>query len=260
MAMVETGNDAIYEVLRRHGKVSGLDLSGFAFDEQPLGRTGFEKCTAANTRYVGGELQLSTWNGCRFSKCQFSNIELVGATFESCQFFDGESGSLFRFCELREATFENCDLALSTFLACGLHDVKFSNCRMPGVTFEKPAFGLVRHPRSKKSVRVAGFFEKCNMANAIIRDSDFSSLKILDCDLASADLQGTLLINCSLRRSNLSNAALRHVDLTGADLRGADLTGLDLHDLRGFSGMQISASQQHHVLRSLGIEVYPDED
>ena len=44
-----------------------------------------------------------------------------------------------------------------------------------------------------------------------------------------------------------------------ADLRGADLTGFDLQDIKSFSGLQISASQQHHLLRSLGIDVFADE-
>ncbi|MDU6729709.1 MAG: pentapeptide repeat-containing protein, partial [Bradyrhizobium sp.] len=65
--------------------------------------------------------------------------------------------------------------------------------------------------------------------------------------------------NASLRGSDLSHAALRLADLSGADLRGADLTGFDLQDIKSVSGLQISASQQHHLLRSLDIDVFADE-
>jgi fluoroquinolone resistance protein len=50
------------------------------------------------------------------------------------------------------------------------------------------------------------------------------------------------------------------VDLSGADLRGADLSGIDLHELQNFSGMHVSASQQHHLLRSIGVDVFADEE
>ena len=262
--MREADLDAIYRELRQHNKIADTDLTGLSFDEATLESKHFDNCTAADGRFVGGDLLSSAWTKCRFTKCQFSNLNLAGARFENCRFFDSESrsGCLFRFCDLRGATFENCDLTMSTFFVCELCDVRFADCRMSGITFEKPSFAFTSRgaARLKRPVRLAGSFERCNVTNAIIKSSDFSSLKIIDCNLANAELEGTLFVNSSLRGTNLTNASLRMADLPGADLRGADLSGLDLNELQSFSGMQVSASQQHHLLRSIGVDVFPDGD
>ncbi|UFZ02223.1 pentapeptide repeat-containing protein [Bradyrhizobium ontarionense] len=262
--MSELDHEAIRSALRRSEKLIAADLSDFSFDDEPLDSAQFEDCDAASTRFVGGELATSHWTRSRFNQCEFANVNLAGARFEDCRFFDGDSakGCTFRFCDLRGTTFRNCDLMLATFNVCELWDVTFSGCRMSGATFEKPGFAFrsTRQTKSKKPVRLAGTFETCKMDNVVLRDADLSSLRIIDCDLSGAELQGTSLVNASLRGSNLTNAALRLADLSGADLRGADLSGFDLQDIQSFSGMQISASQQHHLLRSLGIDVFADED
>lgn len=256
-------HDAIRGALQRGEDLIAADLSEFSFDDEPLEAARFEDCSAGSTRFVGGELASSHWTRSRFNQCEFANLNLSGARFEECRFFDADSakGCTFRFCDLRGTTFRNCDLMLATFNACELWDVTFSDCRMSGATFEKPAFAFrsTRPTKSKKPVRLAGTFERCKMDNAVLRETDLSSLRITDCDLAGAELQGSSLVNASLRGTNLTNAALRLVDLSGADLRGADLSGFDLQDIQRFSGLQISASQQHHLLRSLGIDVFADE-
>jgi fluoroquinolone resistance protein len=262
--MSEADHDAIYRELRQHHRIADADLSGLSFDEGTFESAHFDNCSAAGARFVAGDLPSSTWIKSRFAKCQLSHLNLAGARFESCRFFDSESasGCLFRFCDLRGVTFENCDLTLSTFFVCELCDVGFADCRMSGITFEKPSFASTSRSsaRTKRPVRLAGSFERCNMTNAIIKGANFSSLKIIDCNLTNAELEGTLFVNGSLRGTNLTNASLRMVDLSGADLRGADLSGIDLHQLENFSGMQVSASQQHHLLRSIGIDVFADED
>ncbi|MGJ5204122.1 pentapeptide repeat-containing protein [Bradyrhizobium sp. HKCCYLR20261] len=262
--MSEHDDDANRRTLQRTGGLVGADLSDFSFDDDLPDSARFEDCSASATRFVGGDLATSRWTRCRFSACEFANVNMSGAHFEDCRFFDtaASAGCTFRFCDLRGAVFRNCDLMLATFNACDLWDVTFSDCRMSGATFEKPAFAF-RSPRAtkaKKAVRLAGMFERCRLDNAVLREADLSSLRILDCDLSGAELQGTSLVNASLRGSNLGNAALRLADLTGADLRGADLSGFDLQAIQSFSGLQVSASQQHHLLRSLGIDVFADED
>jgi fluoroquinolone resistance protein len=262
--MAEADHRAVYEALRQYNRVSDADLSQLTFDEGSFESACFENCAACDARFAGGELPASTWNRCRFVNCQFPNMNLAGARFGNCHFFDspGGRGCIFRFADLRGATFENCDLTLSTFFGCELCDVRFGTCRMSGITFEKPSFAFSpgKAVRAKKPLRRAGTFDTCNMTNAIVRNADFSSIKIIGCDLSNADLAGTSFRNGSLCRTNLSNASLRLADLSGADLRGADLSGFDLHEPQSVSGMQVSAGQQHHLLRSLDIDVYPDED
>ncbi len=250
--------------MARNERIVAADLSAFSFDDETPDCAQFEDCTAVATRFVGAELPASQWARSRFQLCEFANVNLAGARFDNCHFFDadGAKGCVFRFCDLRGAVFRNCDLMLATFNACELWDVTFSDCRLSGAAFEKPAFAFrsPRPPKSKKAVRQAGSFERCRLDNAVMRESDLSSLRLLDCDLSGAELQSTSLVNASLRGSNLSNAALRLADLSGADLRGADLSGFDLQDIQSYSGLQISASQQHHLLRSIGVDVFADDD
>ncbi|GLH77738.1 hypothetical protein SSBR45G_26460 [Bradyrhizobium sp. SSBR45G] len=261
--MSDPDHDSLVRRLRQTGRLAKADLSALSFDEDWPDSLHFDACSAEASRFVGGELQASAWTTCRFARCEFANVSFTGARFEDCRFFDGDGthGCTFRFCDLRGASFRNCDLMLSMFNVCELWDVTFSNCRMSGVTFEKPAFAFnsARPAKSKKPVRLAGTFEHCRMDNAIIREANLSSLRLTDCDLSGAELHGTSLVNASLRGTNLSNASLRLADLSGADLRGADLSGFDLQDVQSFAGMQVSASQQHHLLRSLGLDVFPDE-
>ena len=261
--MSEPDHDSIRRALERNETLIAVDLSGFGFDDDTPDRARFQDCSAAATRFVGGELGGSEWTRAHFNQCEFVNMNLSGARFEDCRFFDadGAKGCTFRFCDLRGASFRNCDLMLTAFNVCELWDVTFSDCRMSGVMLEKPAFTFRsgRPAKSKKPMRQAGTFETCRMDGAVLRDADLSSLRIVDCDLSGAELGGASLVNASLRGTNLTNATLRLADLSGADLRGADLAGFDLQDVERFSGMQISAGQQHHLLRSLGIDVFTDE-
>jgi fluoroquinolone resistance protein len=261
--MHDPETDPAYLSLRQSNQAVNADLSRIVFDEHRLQSAHFEKCTASNTRFVSGELIESSWDQCRFSKCEFSNINFADARFENCSFFDsdGASGCAFRFCELRTATFKNCDLSMSMFFVCDLFDVKFSGCRMRGATFEKPSFTQsVRKPaRAKKPLRSAATFENCNLTDAFLKDADFSSCSLIDCSLANSDLKGASFVNSSLRGSDLTFASLRLARFSGADLRGADLTGFDLNELESYAGMQISAGQQQHLLRSLGVDVYADD-
>jgi fluoroquinolone resistance protein len=262
--MLDPETDRTYLSLRQTNRAVHADLSRIFFDDLPLESARFESCTASDTRFVGGELIASHWDRCNFSKCGFSNINFADACFENCSFFDSDraSGSAFRSCELRTAIFRNCDLSMSTFFVCDLFDVKFSGCRMRGVAFEKPSFAqsLRKSGRSKKNTRTTATFESCNLADAILKGTDFSSCSLIDCELVNADLTAALFVNSSLRGTNLTNASLRLANFSGADLRGANLTGFDLHELADYAGMQISAGQQHHLLRGLGIDVYPDDE
>ncbi|MDU6729581.1 MAG: pentapeptide repeat-containing protein, partial [Bradyrhizobium sp.] len=196
--MSEHDHDALRRALQRNASLTATNLSEFSFDDDTPDSAQFMNCSADSTRFVGGGLALSRWTTTRFSRCEFANVNFSGARFEECRFFDAEraQGCTFRFCDLRGAVFRNCDLMLTTFNACELWDVTFSDCRMSGVMFEKPAFAFSSaRTRSKKPVRLAGTFERCRMDNAVLRETDLSSLRILDCDLSGAELQGTSLVN-----------------------------------------------------------------
>jgi uncharacterized protein YjbI with pentapeptide repeats len=195
--MLDPETDRTYLSLRQTNQVVDADLSRIFFDDLALQSARFETCTASDTRFVGGELIASHWDRCRFSKCQFSNINFAEACFENCCFFDSDraSGSAFRSCELRAATFRNCDLSMSTFFVCDLFDVKFTGCRMRGVTFEKPSFAqsLKKPGRSKKTPRSTASFANCNLADAVLKETDFSSCGLIDCELVERGPHGSVI-------------------------------------------------------------------
>ena len=259
--MIKHEAATILRDLQRTNKAEKADLSQLAFSAVDLETPHFIDCTASNARFVGGDLTNSTWSKCVVSKCEFVSMNFSGATFSHCRYFDADAAHAdpvtFRFCELRESRFKGCDLTCVTFVSCDLFDVKFSDCRMRGAKFERPSFA---RRFGKKYIQSAGTFERCNLTDSALREVDFSSCCITDSELVNVDLTNSIFVGSSLRGSNLTDANVRAADFSGSDLRGANLTGMDLHQIKGFKGMKMSASQQYHLLRSLDIEVFPDNE
>jgi hypothetical protein len=46
--------------------------------------------------------------------------------------------------------------------------------------------------------------------------------------------------------------------MTDTDLRGCQFSGFDLRLLRDYFGLMIGADQQAELLRTLGLDVYPE--
>lgn len=144
---------------------------------------------------------------------------------------------------------------MSKFLGGSAHDIAFSDCQMRGSKFEKMDFAQGAKRRRLNKAR----FERCLMNDATLAGLDLSTCEFRDCALAQANLEGSDLTGAVLTNCNLAFTELADADLAGADLRASDLRGFALADLKGHSGMRISASQQPHLLAGLRIDVFPDE-
>ena len=125
---------------------------------------------------------------------------------------------------------------------------------MRGANFETSVFTLSAGRRRLTSAR----FTDCRLTDALLNRLDLSSCKFTDCDMVGIALNGTRLVNAVIKDCALISPELSQADLSGADLSGSRLDGVNLTQLRAYAAMVVSASQQHHVLQSLGIEVSPD--
>ncbi len=253
------GHDELMAQLIANGRLEGHDLSIFRFEELEANREfEFHDCRLQAVRIKSQGLEASHWSGCQFLNCEFAGCDLREAVFRNCRFFDVETaqGCIFRFSELRQACFHDCDLSASKFWACDGFEIEFARSKMAGVNFDKMSFAheIGQHRRN------AALFDGCSLIDASLREIDLSTCVLKDCDLNNADLAHASLRNAELKGCDLYQADLDECDFSGADLRSSDLASFDLIALRDYQGLMISASQQHHLLTSLGIDVSPDEN
>jgi fluoroquinolone resistance protein len=252
--MPTEANKMIANAMNRDGVVTGIDLGGLAFEDLDLEEPKFEQCRASSAIFKGGALNGSVWRNCQLLACQFASVEFREALFDRCRFvhLENRKGSQFRFCDFDCARFLNCDFSLVSFTRCAFFNTTFSKCRLRGAALEAPKFS---RSYGRKVVRNAATFDECNLRDVFFDGANLSNCTLRSCDLSEANMARVNLANSDLTGSIMENADLEGADLSGCDLRNARLAGIDLRVLAAYRGLMISASQQHHLLSALGIEV-----
>jgi uncharacterized protein YjbI with pentapeptide repeats len=91
------------------------------------------------------------------------------------------------------------------------------------------------HPDLSKVDFRRAYLKRSKLAEAFLRESDFTGA-ILEC----ADLQRSDLKDAILDYADLIEADLRKADLQGARLRGADLRGADLRGAKKLTEAQLA--------------------
>lgn len=256
---VVLAHDDLIDLLSRVEVVEGVDLSALKFEALESGEEYvFQNCALKDARIKGDGLRGSHWIDCQFENCEFGGVDLREAVFENCQFFDAKTatGALFRFCDMKEARFKSCDLSMSNLTGCTAFEAEFSKCKMPGFTLEKTDFSR----EFGNLMRNAVCFGHCNMIDANLCEADLSTCVIKHCDLSDADLSFANLRSAEITECNLYAVDFKQSDLSGCDLRGSALDGFVLAAVKDYQGLQISASQQHLLLNSIGIDVSPDDE
>ena len=233
--------------------LSELDFEALSGDE-PLT---FRDCTLTGARVKGDALSRSQWINCRIRNTEFVGTDLREAHFLRCVFFDAEAarGVAFRFCDLTRASFSDSNLSMSQFVGGSAHEIAFADCQMRGAKFEKMDFAFATKRRRINKAR----FERCLMNDATLAGLDLGGCEFHDCALTQASFERSDLTNAALANCHLAYAETAQADFSGADLRGSDLSGFKLAELRGYSGLRVSAGQQPELLAGLGVEVFPDE-
>jgi len=257
--MTAPTHDDLIAILGADRQFNALDLSALEFAALPEGvEYEFRDCEINNSRISSNALQGSIWRNCKFRSAEFVGLNLWDAVFEKSMFFNPENsvGSVFRFCNFRDVTFRDCDLTVSTLMGCEAYNAEFIRCKMWGTHFDKTDFEheIGRNRRNMVT------FDDCSLVDAVMRGGDFSSAVFNASDLSNADFSKASFRNSELNDCNLSGTDFDECDLSGADLRRSNLSGFDLGSVRNYQGLLISAGQQHHLLRSIGVDVFPDED
>lgn len=244
--------------IERDAGCADHELSGFDFETLPaFNQLSFRNCNLSNTTLRGDALAGSRWEDSYFLNCEFIGTDLRDATFSRCSFFNADAtlGSAFRFCDLVRTRFEECNLSLSIFLRCNGFEIIFRDCMMRGATFDATTF---QNKIGKRNFSKATF-ERCRLPDATIARLDLTSSEFLSTSLIDANLSETCFVNAEMRECDLTGADVDGADFRGADLRKSTLAGFSLVEVAGYASMQVSAGEQHHLLSSLGIQVWPEE-
>ncbi len=246
------------ELLRAGGPIENAELDIAWLEGADLRDIEFRDCFfEPGSEFSNLDLRETVWKNVQFPAAFFKSCDLRAAKFENCSFYytDTRNGGCFRHSDLSDAEFHNCDLRLTTFPYAQMSGIAFQNSRMTGASLEGCDFGRVY---SKRALKPRAAFTDCLLTYATLCDLNLEDCTMTDCDLSGSNLANTSLVNADLRRSSLTDVETDGLDLTYADLREADVGALFLTTLRGYRGMLISASQQHHLLQGLGIKVEPD--
>jgi fluoroquinolone resistance protein len=218
----------------------------------------FRRCVVQGAQIKGDGLAESVWEDCSFTRCAFVSCNLEHSRFEKVRFFDASSrkGCVFRFCNLRNVTFAASDLSMCRLTRSNAHELLARECRMRGFASEGTDFArmLGRVRRNKAT------FEDCDLSDSSFARADLSACTFHRCILKDADLSSASLVYAELAHCDCRGTMLDEADLSNADLRQSRLDGIDLTTLTAYRGVQISAREQQHLLRSIGVEVSPDEE
>lgn len=121
-----------------------------------------------------------TYDGCVFVGCNFGSCRFDGVRFLSCKF-------------------SACDFSLAAFGDTVLDDVKFSECKMLGLSFEgnaRNAFAAsfvkcILDNAEMLRVKAAGVkFDSCRMIDMVFTDSVLSKVVFGDCRMGGASFNG----------------------------------------------------------------------
>ncbi len=215
-------------------------------------RCRFDGLSARGTNFSGAQL-----TDCRLGQVRFASCCFVEARLANSQFFDIDTkkGCVFAFCEMRAVELIDCNFAENSFERCDLHAVQATGCSLRSARFHGCHFDRAI---SKKLVLTKARFDNCNLSYA-----DMSKLSLRGCEIVSCKLLETLfwdtdLTKAVLRDSIVERAEWDRAKLSGADLQGASIAGLNLAVLADYAGLIVSQSQQHEILREIGVDVRPD--
>lgn len=166
------------------------------FTQAPPEKGNYENCTFVNCIFTNTDLSAINFSDCSFTGCDFSMARLTDSTIRDVAFKDCKLlGLLFQDCNetIFKATFEGCNLNLSSFYKLRLKKIKF---------------------------------KACSLQEADFTEADLSGALFDNCDLGGATFENTLLEKADLRTAyNYAiHPELNHIK--GAKFSVAGIPGL----------------------------------
>jgi fluoroquinolone resistance protein len=133
------------------------------------------------------ELVKSDYDTCTFKSCTFTNTDLSNLSFSECEF-------------------SGCDLSLVKTCKTSFKGVRFRDCELLGVHFEKCNEFLFSVSFKKCILNMASFhklgLKKTQFKECILQETDFT-----ECDLT-----GSTFDRCNMNRAVFSRTILEKVD------------------------------------------------
>lgn len=163
---------------------------------------------------------------CRFIHCNFAKADIAGIAFMEC-------------------SFESCDLTLAGVFKTALREVRFTDCKLLGLSFDQCNGFLF-------SIRP----ERCNMASCSFRGMRLEKAIFRHCSLEGADFSEAVLSGAVLEECDLLNAVFDRTDLTKADLRTARHYLID-PERNKVKGARFSLSEVGGLLAKYGVVLDP---
>lgn len=224
--------------------VRGIELADVTLADVDVRHVTLDDCRFVDVILSGGAWEDLVCQSCAFVRCRFVEINLAGAAFTRCSFFDAGStqGCSFIGASLRFATLKDCTLDSVLFEDVDAYGLTLRDSRGIGADFAR-----------------AEFDNSAMLAGNVLRYADLRDAALARCDLSSndfewANLTRATLEGANLRDSTLNQATLRGANLRGADLRNTNLGGLDVRqvDLRGAI---IFETQMRQLLEALELTI-----
>ena len=152
-------------------------------------------------------LNLKTFKNQNFDKHQtLERGEYENCTFNNCNF----SGQYFSNNIFRECNFISCDLSMMLIENAVLNDVKFKDCKLLGVKFNKCSDFLFSVHFENCILNLSSFY-KLKLKKII-----FKNCKLQEVDFSETDLTSSLFENCDLERAVFDRTILEKADFVSS--------------------------------------------
>ena len=247
-------NEDFLKIARSDEPAENADLSDMDWTNCDLPGLILRQCRIKDADFSQSRLEDLRAEKCQFLDCTFRAANLNQCHFDGCSFVNKEThqGSTFHFCEIKNATFDDCDFSFTTFYRCDLYDLAVKDCRFRGADLSDSTFCRIlskTRPLNRLEIKTSSF-ERANLRGLDLgsmqaEQSNFSYALMDECDLT-----GALMMECDLTNADLLSAVL-----TNTNLSGSNLEGVDLRQLKSYSGLIIMEGQQKQLLKEMGVDV-----
>lgn len=179
-----------------------------------------------------------------FEKLDFTQKPLAKGEYEDCNFrncnFENHNFSDFK---LTTCEFTDCNLSLAPLNGTALRDVKFKDCKMLGLQFERcNDFGL------------ALSFQNCQLNHSSFFQLNLRKTLFKDCQLRETDFSESNLTSAVFAECDLSQAIFQNTNLEKADFRTAFYYVIDPENNR-LKGARFSAAGISGLLEKYQIKI-----
>ncbi len=140
-----------------------------------------------------------TFTACTFIRSDFRRANLRDTTFVNCKFIEqGDiEGCHFDVADLRDASFQQCQLAMANFSNANCYGIEFRACDLKGANFSRTNFA---HQVSNRMYFCSAFISGCNLSYA-----NMERVCLEKCELFENRWIGTKPSGCITERVRLKS-------------------------------------------------------